>query len=161
MITGFPHNIRIRLARLKIFFVLSYVTLLDLAISGCNSKLIGPILFLYYEDSLVSSNLNSNLLRFHCAHPTPYTSLQNTWNYTRYLTYLGKFLHQFYHSLSSDSAWKGEPLDQTICPLTSFHMFSRILKLRIYKKKIPKFNWFRENSIEIKTVKKGIYNCLF
>ena len=32
-------------------------------------KSIGPILFLYYEESLVSSNLNSNLLRFHCAHP--------------------------------------------------------------------------------------------
>ena len=30
---------------------------------------IGPILFLYYEESLLSSNLNSNLLRFHCAHP--------------------------------------------------------------------------------------------
>ena len=34
---------------------------------------IGPILFLYYEESLVSSNLNSNLLRFHCAHPTLHT----------------------------------------------------------------------------------------
>ena len=32
-------------------------------------KSIRPILFLYYEESLVSSNLNSNLLRFHCAHP--------------------------------------------------------------------------------------------
>ena len=32
-------------------------------------KIIRPILFLYYEESLVSSNLNSNLLRFHCAHP--------------------------------------------------------------------------------------------
>ena len=26
-------------------------------------------LILYYEESLVSSNLNSKLLRFHCAHP--------------------------------------------------------------------------------------------
>ena len=34
--------------------------------------LIGPMLFLYYEESLVSSNLNSNLLRFHCAHPNVY-----------------------------------------------------------------------------------------
>ena len=33
---------------------------------------IGPILFLYYEESLVSSNFNSNLLRFHCAHPNLY-----------------------------------------------------------------------------------------
>ena len=30
---------------------------------------IGPILFLYNEESLVSSNLNSNILWFHCAHP--------------------------------------------------------------------------------------------
>ena len=29
----------------------------------------GPILFLYYEESLVSLNLNSNQLRFHGAHP--------------------------------------------------------------------------------------------
>ena len=28
---------------------------------------IGPILFLYYEESLASSNLNPNY--FHCAHP--------------------------------------------------------------------------------------------
>ena len=40
----------------------------DLAISGSNKKSIWPILFLYYEETLVSSNLNSNLLRFHCAH---------------------------------------------------------------------------------------------
>ena len=32
-------------------------------------KSIGPILFLYYEESLVSSNLNSKQLRFHGAHP--------------------------------------------------------------------------------------------
>ena len=39
--------------------------------AGCNKKnSIGPILFLYYEESLVSSNLNSNQLRFDCAHPT-------------------------------------------------------------------------------------------
>ena len=31
--------------------------------------LIGPILFLYSKESLVSSSLNSNLHRFHCAHP--------------------------------------------------------------------------------------------
>jgi hypothetical protein len=33
----------------------------------------GPILFLYYEESLVSSNLNSKLFRFHSAHPKLYT----------------------------------------------------------------------------------------
>ena len=38
----FPHNVRIRLAQSK---------------------------FLYYEESLVSSNLNSKQLRFHCVRP--------------------------------------------------------------------------------------------
>ena len=42
----------------------------DLATSGCNkTKSIGPILFLHYEESLVSSNLNSKLFRFHCVRP--------------------------------------------------------------------------------------------
>ena len=43
MIPDFPHNLK--------------------------KKSIGPILFLYYEESLVSLNLNSKQLRFHCAHP--------------------------------------------------------------------------------------------
>ena len=72
MIPGFPHSIRIRLAGLKTFFLLpgqptgqrqSNVR------KEQNIVLIRPILFLHYEESLVSSNLNSNLLRFHCAHP--------------------------------------------------------------------------------------------
>ena len=37
-------------------------------------KLIGPIVFLYYEESLVSSNLNSKLLRFHSAHPNVHSA---------------------------------------------------------------------------------------
>jgi hypothetical protein len=36
---------------------------------------IEPILFLYYEESLVSSNLNSKQLRFHCAHPNQLSHL--------------------------------------------------------------------------------------
>ena len=43
----FPHNIRIRLAQL--------------------------IFFLNYEESLVSSNLNSKQLRFHCVRPNVHT----------------------------------------------------------------------------------------
>ena len=70
----FPHNTRIRMAKLKIFFVASSLADSqqgrDRATSERNKFfLIGPILFLYYEESLVSSNLNSDLLRFHCAHP--------------------------------------------------------------------------------------------
>ena len=41
----------------------------DITTSGRNKKKIGPILFLYYEESLVSSNLNSKLFRFHCVGP--------------------------------------------------------------------------------------------
>ena len=38
--------------------------------SGCSKKKsIRPILFFYYDESLVSSSLNSNLFRFHCARP--------------------------------------------------------------------------------------------
>ena len=36
---------------------------------------IGPILFIYYEDILVSSNLNSKQLRFHGVRPNLYTYL--------------------------------------------------------------------------------------
>ena len=71
MIPDFPHNIRIRLAKLKLFFVAALGR--DLATSGRNKKnSIGPILFLYYEESLVSSNLNSKQLMFHGAHPNEY-----------------------------------------------------------------------------------------
>jgi hypothetical protein len=45
----------------KMFFLIGLILFLGI--------LIGLILFLYYEESLVSSNLNSKLLRFHCAHP--------------------------------------------------------------------------------------------
>ena len=42
----------------------------DFAKSGRNNKnLMGPILFLYYGESLEPSNLNSKLFRFHSAHP--------------------------------------------------------------------------------------------
>ena len=46
----------------------------DLATSGRNKKnSIGPILFLFYEESLVSSNLNSKLFRFYCVRPNLHT----------------------------------------------------------------------------------------
>ena len=68
MIPDFPQNIfiRISLAWLNFLFV-ALVSALNRV--GCNKKnSTGPI-FLYYEESLVSSNLDSNLLSFHCAHP--------------------------------------------------------------------------------------------
>ena len=46
-----------------------------------NKNSIGPILFLYYEESLVSLNLNSKQLRFHGTHPKLYVpSLQSLIN---------------------------------------------------------------------------------
>jgi hypothetical protein len=40
---------------------------------------IKPILFLYYEESLVSSNLNSNLIWFHCVTPIVHTIGMLSW----------------------------------------------------------------------------------
>ena len=55
------------LAGLKSYFFLCP----DVAMSlPCWLSQFRPILFLYYEEILVSSNLNSNLLRFHCAYPS-------------------------------------------------------------------------------------------
>ena len=62
MIPDFPHNIFSKL-RQPTGQRLSNVRTQQTKIS------IGPILFLYYEESLVSSNLNSKQLRFHGAHP--------------------------------------------------------------------------------------------
>ena len=81
MIPDFPHNIKIRLAKLKLFFCF-ILTLLCLCPVGClsnvrtkqNKILIGPILSLYYEESLVSSNLNSKQLRFHGVRPNVLTN---------------------------------------------------------------------------------------
>ena len=72
MIPDFPHNIRIRLAQLKFFLLRPDVALsLPCWLSQFRkAKLRQPILFLYYEESLVSSNLNSKLFRFHCVRPT-------------------------------------------------------------------------------------------
>ena len=92
MIPDYPQNIRIRLARLFFLFPPDVVLSLPYWLSQFikaklrqptgqrqsnvrtqQKKIIGPILFLYYEESLVSSNLNSNLLRLHCAHPNDHT----------------------------------------------------------------------------------------
>ena len=40
-----------------------------------NFFLLGPILFSYYEESLVSSNLNSKLLQFHSVKPNLHANL--------------------------------------------------------------------------------------
>ena len=70
MTPDFPHNIRIRKAKMR------QPTRQRLSSVRMQQKKINLILFLYYEESLMSSNLNSNLLRFHCAHPNVHTKLQ-------------------------------------------------------------------------------------
>ena len=90
MIPDFPINIRIRLAKLKFFLLhpdvakalpcwmsqfrkakLRQLTGQKLRNVRGEQKTIsiGPILFLYYEESLVSSNLNSKQPRFHGVRP--------------------------------------------------------------------------------------------
>ena len=68
----FPHNIRIRLAGLKFHFVAycGSAKLRQINIRTQQNKSIWPTLFLNYEESLVSSNLNSKLFRFHCVRPS-------------------------------------------------------------------------------------------
>ena len=46
-------------------------------------KIIGPVLFSYYEESLVSSNLNSKLLKFYSIRP---------------IGHIGRYLCTRYHS---------------------------------------------------------------
>ena len=115
MIPDFPHNKGIRLGRL-IFFC-SVLTLLCLCPVGCFTSeklncdsqqgidkatsecilffLIWLILFYtYYEEILVSSNLNSNLLRFRCAHP----NIDSLWQST---------------TLSSESSESSLPIKRT------------------------------------------------
>ena len=67
MIPDFPHIIKIRLAPLRFSFVASWLCKVRMQLK---KFLMGPISFLYYEESLVvSSNLNSKLFWFHSAHP--------------------------------------------------------------------------------------------
>ena len=61
----FPHNMKIRLVRLN-FVVVSWLCKVR---TQQKKMLMGPILFLYYEESLVSSNLNSKLLWFLSVRP--------------------------------------------------------------------------------------------
>ena len=84
MMPDFPYNIRIRLARLK--FLLLYP---DVALSGRIKKnfFMGPILFLYYVESLVSSNLNSKLFRFPCVRPNVHIRI--------FLGSIGKMMPRF------------------------------------------------------------------
>ena len=76
MTPDIPHNIRIRLAQSKKNFVVSWRCKIRMQ---QNNFSMGPILFLYYEESLVSSNLNSKLFRFHSAHSILHTCSLSSW----------------------------------------------------------------------------------
>ena len=54
---------------------------------------IRPILFLYYEESLVSSNLNSKLFRFHRVRPSYHSGLSTLKKYQCH----SMGLHEFFH----------------------------------------------------------------
>ena len=98
MIPDFPYNIRIRLAQLKIYFLAGTGILILLCL--CPVSCLSLEKFSWdsqqgrqsqsnvrkqqsysYEESLVSPNLNSNLLMFHWAHPIMYIP-------TSYFSYL-------------------------------------------------------------------------
>ena len=94
--------IRIRLAGLNFFFLLPDFSNSNSLpcwlsqFSWMQQKKIsmGPILFLYYKESLVSTNLNSKLFRFHSAHPnlhTQYPSLNLTYFHKILLATTGKW----------------------------------------------------------------------
>jgi hypothetical protein len=130
-IPDFPHNIRIRLAQLNFLLFhpdvakslpcwlsqfrkarLRQPTGQRLSNIRTQQKIfsIGQILFLYYEESLVSSNFNSNLLRFHCAHPNEYTI-------TRLCPYCISVSSKF--RISVNFGQKGDFLIRT--PIQHFH----------------------------------------
>ena len=82
--------------------------------------LIGPILFLYYEESLVSSNLNSKLLRFRCAHPNLYSSHYRITGAPERLATWGpvptKFWQKFSSSRNSNFAYCHFFTNLGLCP---------------------------------------------
>ena len=71
MIPYFPYMLKIRLVQLNFFFMLHP----DFAKSLHTKKIMGPILCSYYDESLVSSNLNSKLLWFHSVRPNINTDI--------------------------------------------------------------------------------------
>ena len=74
MIPDFPYIIKIRLALLKKIMFRPDVAIATLQRQDATKKkLMMPILFLYYEESMLSSNLNSKLFRFRSAHPNQNT----------------------------------------------------------------------------------------
>ena len=72
MIPDFPIDIRIRFAEFRKAKMRQPTGQRLCNFRTQQKKSIGPILFLCYEESLVSSNLNLKQLRFHGAHPKLY-----------------------------------------------------------------------------------------
>jgi hypothetical protein len=98
MITDFPHSIKIKMALKK--------------------NLMGPILFIYYEESLVSSNLNSNYFGF-IVSDLMYSPVHKCWPKTSLL--------------ETRVIIKFRPILATQQPLTAFHGIK--LKKKIFLKK--------------------------
>ena len=72
MIPDFPHYINYKIGPVNFFLfrpdVATGQRLRNIRVQQLKIS-IGPILFLYYEESMVSSNLNSKQLRFHGVRP--------------------------------------------------------------------------------------------
>ena len=121
MITDFPNNKIIRLARLNCFLLHpDFAQSLSCWLSHFSfSKLrqqtgqrlskdrkqqtkssIGPTLCLYYEESLVSSNLNSKQFSFHGAHPKSFIP-SNLWGTCA--TVLNHFEHFTTHPFTNST----------------------------------------------------------
>ena len=78
MIPDFPHNKRMifNIGLIEIFLLHPDIAKSQFSNVRTQQKkfqLDQSYSYTYYEESLVSSNLNSNLLRFHCVHPNLHT----------------------------------------------------------------------------------------
>ena len=105
---------------------------------------IRPTLFLYYEESLVSSNLNSSLLRFHCAHLTVHSMYQlssfqlQNWGHTNFVVVITPVLMQWWESPFEE---KKHPLLFSLCPI------------------LQKFDWCHRPRCLIQCTMSWIYLC--
>ena len=124
MIPDFPHDIKTRLVPSKKPDVAkSLPCWLSQFIQDATKKIsIWPILFLYYEESLVSSSLNSKLFRFHSAHPNlcssaVYCCIAHTYYCRACMALI--ICRQLIHTLSSSLEHKKHFLSEFYLGITS------------------------------------------
>ena len=90
----------------------------DIATSGSNIFFsIRPILFLYYEKSLVSSNLNSKLFSFHCVRPYLHTYFKCVIRHSFFHIFKDKVLHTYILCTYSLSCIMNKLFKNRVCSL--------------------------------------------